>query len=443
MGEIREDGYLNAVTNAGVVGKDKKQAGGFVARKQTYKEYADIYTSSGLGHKIATGYPDYMMKKGITFTGDTDGKYPSYLDKMGWTYAFHMALVWSYVFGPSCILVGALDGQAELDQPLNENNIKSIPWLKVYDAREMSITSTDFDTDPTSDTFGKPLYITISASDSSITGQRVHASRLLFFKGVPSDKETADLLEMYFGDSFYRHVFDALRATESIFSNVETIMQDFVVWKVKIGNLVQLLQAGQESQVKKRVEMINYAKSVMNAVVHGEEEEISSQTTSVAGVDSVIDRFMMYLSGITGYPVSLLFGRGAQGMNATGEGDKTNFYDNVQSAQEIKIKPNLDRLLKLISLAKDFNGPSFEEISYEFNPLEQQSEKEIAETRKITAESDQIYMLQGVVTPEEIRQSRFGGEEYSQETVIDESLNLEDFNSSDNLDSLEGVVNAE
>ena len=438
--EIREDGYLNAVTNAGVVGKDKKVAGRIYQSYYGDRHYIDIYSGSALGHKVATTFPDYMMKKGISFQGDTDGKYQAYLDKIGATKAIHTALIWSYVFGPAVILIGALDGQ-ELDEPLKEKNIRTIPWIKVYDAREMSLTTTDFNIDAKSKDFGNPEYVTISANDQTLIKRKVHKSRLIYFKGILSDSNTSDQLREYFGDSIFKYLYEPIRATESIFSNTETIMQDFVVWKIKIENLVQLLQAGQEDKVKKRVEMINHAKSIMNAVVYGENEDITADTTSVAGLDSIIDRFMMYISGMSEIPVSLLFGRGAQGMNATGEGDMINFYDSVQSKQKIKLDPVYDRLLYLISLAKDFNGPSFDEITYEYNPLHQQSEKEKAETKKIIAETDNIYMSQGVVTPEEIRESRFGGEEYSSETEIDESMNLKNFNQeTTNIDELEDII---
>ena len=59
------------------------------------------------------------------------------------------------------------------------------------------------------------------------------------------------------------------------------------------------------------------------------------------------------------------------------------------------------------------------EITFTWNPLWQMSDLEQAEIEKKRAETDAIYIQAGVVSAEEIALSRFGGDAYSTDTVLD------------------------
>ena len=81
-------------------------------------------------------------------------------------------------------------------------------------------------------------------------------------------------------------------------------------------------------------------------------------------------------------------------------------------------------MLRLIFAAK--TGPTRgiepDNWALKFPALWQPTAKEQAETRKIVAETDAINYDMGLVTSEELRNARFGGEEYSAETEIDDTL---------------------
>jgi hypothetical protein len=126
-------------------------------------------------------------------------------------------------------------------------------------------------------------------------------------------------------------------------------------------------------------------------------------------------------------PISKLFGQSATGLNATGEGDARNWYDAVAVYQaERRKRPAYEQILKLLFASK--SGPTRgiepENWALKFPPLWQPTAKEQAETRKVVAETDQINYDMGLVTSEELRTSRFGGEEYSAETEIDSAPDL-------------------
>ena len=67
------------------------------------------------------------------------------------------------------------------------------------------------------------------------------------------------------------------------------------------------------------------------------------------------------------------------------------------------------------------NGKLDEDWKIEFNPLWQPTEAEVVETRNKQADTDMKYIQAGVLTPEEVAISRFGGDEYSSETILIEA----------------------
>lgn len=85
------------------------------------------------------------------------------------------------------------------------------------------------------------------------------------------------------------------------------------------------------------------------------EEKYEKASTNISGIPELLDRFMLALSAVSGIPTSLLFGRSAAGLNATGDNDVRNFYDMVKQEQENKLKPVLEKLTRYIMLSKD--GP--------------------------------------------------------------------------------------
>jgi hypothetical protein len=150
-------------------------------------------------------------------------------------------------------------------------------------------------------------------------------------------------------------------------------------------------------------------------------EEFERAGAGVAGLGEVYDRMMMRLSAATGIPVTLLFGRSPAGMNATGESDIRLFYDYISSLQETQTRPRLEYLIELMLNATDgpTGGNAPESWNFEFNPLWQESAKERAETRRLISVADTNYVNTGVLTSNEVAESRFGGETYSPETMLD------------------------
>ena len=199
--------------------------------------------------------------------------------------------------------------------------------------------------------------------------------------------------------------------------NVAKLLYEFIIGKYKLQGLAELLAEGNEELLRNRMNAIDLSKSMIQSVLIDSEEDYTRDNISVAGLSELLDRFMMFIAGVSDYPVTRLFGRSPAGQNATGKSDVVNYYDIVRSSQKNVLKNPLQDLVNLINVSKEIGNKKIENPNVMFNSLFQQSEKEIMEVKKIRAEIDNIYYQMGVLSDEEIRMSRFENG-YSLETGL-------------------------
>lgn len=118
-----------------------------------------------------------------------------------------------------------------------------------------------------------------------------------------------------------------------------------------------------------------------------------------------------YLAGAARMPKTVLKGQEA-GTLTGAQYDVMNYYSRIASMQENSMRPQLEYLVRLLMWCEDECGgridPDSIEWSIEFNPLWSVDSKTDAEIRKLTAESDKIYIESGVLDPSDVQEARFG-----------------------------------
>ena len=414
--EYKKDGWFNVMKGFGTkldksIYTDFKP--GFLLSDELL---LNLYIHDGLSRRIIEIKANDITRQWVTIKNDPDNKIDEKLEELNAEFNFNMAIKWSRLFGGSIILIGADDG-GRLEDELNIENIKSVDYLKVYDRTSAIITQFNFNDDPKSKYYREVEFLTIVPR----WGQpfNVHVSRLLIFKGeeLPEFAENGDL--WYWGASSLQHVFEDLKDHSSNKKSLTTIIDEFIISVYKLSNLTELLAEGREDLVKERMELIALMKSVIHGVMIGDTEDYNRSTSSVSGLSDLIDRFMMFISASSGVPVTRLFGRSPAGQNATGEGDEKNYYDDIKALQTRKLKPNVKRLVDIINSMKEYK---MKDIFVELNPLSQLTETEELQNKLTQSQIDVAYMDASVIDPKEVRDSRFTGDGYSYDTVLDDSL---------------------
>jgi phage-related protein (TIGR01555 family) len=115
-------------------------------------------------------------------------------------------------------------------------------------------------------------------------------------------------------------------------------------------------------------------------------------------------------------PLTRLMGVSPGGLTATGESDLSWWYGQVDVYRELELKPKIMAFLRVLARSL---GIVLDGLDVTFPPLWSMSDKEQAELRKIVADTDAVYISQGVLLPEEVALSRFGSGTWSAETTVD------------------------
>ena len=427
----RLDGWQNVLTGLGT-SRDKSTYAEVIPTVLTQQQCEDLWKGDDMADLIVTALPGESLREDPTLTiasiEDADERAAAVdtvtaaLSDLKVKQAIRRGLEYERAYGGSAIYVGAVDGQ-DPAEPLQVNSLRAIKHLTVFERRQL--TAVSYQENPLLPDYGKPWLYEVQSFSGVGTGQRVHASRLVVFPGrrVTDRNPTAN---DGWGESVLSLVWDVLRIFNQAFSGVGYTMMDFSVAVMKVRGLAAIVAANTPEAVATRAQAIELGRSIAKTILLDSEEEYERKTTNLSGVSDVLSQVSTRLAAAARMPISKLFGQSASGLNATGEGDARNWYDAVKAYQADSVRPAYERMLRLIFAAKagPTKGLEPDNWALKFPALWQPTAKEQAETRKIVAETDAINYDMGLVTSEELRNARFGGEEYSAETEIDDTLDL-------------------
>jgi hypothetical protein len=125
---------------------------------------------------------------------------------------------------------------------------------------------------------------------------------------------------------------------------------------------------------------------------------------SVAGLKELVDKFVDALVRATPYTRGVLLGESPGGLNANGESEKRTYLDWVASEQKFQLTPVLNELLTVLFAVRKNRGEVVpEEWTINFHPLWQPTALESADTALKRAQTDQILILNDIVSADEVR----------------------------------------
>lgn len=427
------DGWENADTALGVLGKDKRLSAEFSGYSLSQTEAEALWRSDDMFARIVETIPNEMMRVGwalkIPDNKELADDISTVFKDLGASEVILSALYHARALPGAAILVGARDGVLDLSLPLREDNIREITHLSIFTPDELQVK--EWYTDPLEPKFGQPkvYWLNPTGVPASGVGMRsVHESRLIRISGVKTTRANSiNGVIAGWDDSVLSRVYEIVRDFQTSFDSASLLIQDFAVGTLKIKGLANVLKSKEVAAgqgLADRAAAFNLGRSVARIAILDSEEEFKRESTNVTGLGEMLDKLMLRLASAAGMPLSLLMGQSPGGLNATGESEIRWFYDTISAQRERVLRPVLERLYRLIMLSKvgPTRGKEPESWEIEFEPLWQMTPKEQAELRKLHADTDAAYINAGVLLPEEVANSRFGGDEYGSEIVLDEEL---------------------
>lgn len=370
----RVDGYYDAFIRRGV--QQYMYNNTYYEQKSSDAELTMIYQNA-LARRIVTSPIDDCIKHWLKIKGDKEDKILQYMQELDVEGAFVEAGYWDRLYGRSCIFIMADDGGSPMDA-VNYNKLDSIRGLVVYDKRDIieDMSGLLRNDDPNDDNFGNTEYYTICPMNG--TPFDVHHSRLLMFNGetLPRRERIANNGA---GLSCLDGVIKAIRRNDTAHARALDIIERVSQAVLKLKGLSDMLMTDDGTMaVKTRLDMLDMARNILNSMAIDTEDDFQIHNMSVAGIREIIQEFQQEISGMTGIPVTILFGRSPGGENSTGAADFENYYNAVRRYQHTKMKPQLEKLIKMIQYCKNgpTNGKEYEDWQIEFNPLKEMTERE-------------------------------------------------------------------
>lgn len=406
------DGWVNISLNLGNKGGDPV-AGSRYGRVSVLDRVTleDLYRSDGMGRRVVDVPVDEALRGWI----EGEQELLNELKRLSAKNHVVEALKWARLFG-GAVIVALIDDSLDFADPVNENGVRRVLQLRVYDRHRVSWTNADIDQDPMSPYFGLPTHYTISPPQG--TSYRVHVSRMYRIDGLDLP-DNARQRNNGWGDSALQSVYQALMNYGLTMNATVSIVRDFVQTVLGINGLSEMIAAGQDDLVAKRAQAIDMTRSVANTIfLDAEGETYQKQASSVTGLPDLWDRFALHVSACTGIPATKLMGRAPQGMDATGEGDERNWYDVVEAYRTDEVEPLMEWLSGLLDSQLEWTERP-ETMDWTWPALGQPSEREWAEIRKLNAETDQIYVNAGAADAQYIYHLRFSQEDYRSEITYD------------------------
>lgn len=431
------DGFKNILKGLGTE-KDPRGYTTYVPGVRITQQIAnDLYVYNWLAQKVVDIPIDDATRKWRTVLmpdAEEKERIESALKSFDVKGKVNLAAKWARVFGGSVILA-IIDGE-DVEEPLNidtirEGSLKNFIVLdrhNIYpDAIQRSILSPNF---------GRPEYYTVSRE-----GQKIHHTRVFKMLG-----DTSTLMELekenYWGNSIFTALYEPITDSQVVSQSISNLVYEASIDVYRINGLNDLVAEGNDDLVVKRLQLAHQMKSIINGIALDKDDEYDKKNSQFTQLPQIDDRFIQKVSGSSKIPVTRLLGISPAGMNATGESDMLNYYDEVQSIQENDLRPAIDWMDAIIMKSV---LPDVEKVEYVFLPLKQLTEIEKAAVDYQNAQRDQIYLDNGVIEPTDVMSQLAENGTYvtiDENRVEEEKENLElNFEEEENKEPLIGEEN--
>ncbi|NTS31282.1 DUF1073 domain-containing protein [Phyllobacterium sp. BT25] len=402
MGEVvklKTDGLTSLVAGLNDPLRDKMATAFYSGQCLTDLELLNAYRFTWLGRKIVDIPAQDAVRKGRDWQADQKqiGIIEAEEKRLGFWQKLYEVQIKARLWGGAALFIGT--GDPDLTEPLDIERIKKggIKYLTVLNRRD--ITAGPIEQDVTAEWFGKPSWYEVTGATTFL---RIHPSRLCIFVGNAHPDPLLAGVNTGWGDSALDSVITAMKQADSTAANIASLVFEANVDVFKTPDFMSsLADPDYEARIIRRFSLAATMKGINRALVMDASEEYERKTISFSTLPEVMQTFLQMVSGAADIPVTRLLGQSPAGMSATGESDMKNYHDRISSMQNMEITPAIHRLDEC--LMRSALGARPEEVFYSWAPLEQMSEKQLAEIGKMNAETAKTLVDSGIFMGQELR----------------------------------------
>ena len=302
-----------------------------------YSKWKEVFKKSDLNYVIshsltAKNVAELIVEEALRFDFKVDSN-------INWEPSFKLALFEARKYGFGLCVVGKKDGNS-IDFESNES-VLFIPnkYLQY-----------------TFDVFGEVSEIKLAGSKFDNFQKIIPLSKSIVFGG--SDNFSISVFEIFPTSIAY------LEMGYEILGDMMT-RSSFAHIGIKDMSEAMKDPGGVDNELRN----INEGYSLYNSVVTDSETKIEFKKLDLQGVHGSVEKYQVKISSDYKIPFAKLFPESPAGLNTTGEGDRNNWVDQINSFRKLVILPALKKLLK-------FYGQSLPKLNFTLD--EEKSNKEIS-----------------------------------------------------------------
>jgi hypothetical protein len=231
-----------------------------------------------------------------------------------------------------------------------------------------------------------------------VLGRKTHSSRLMTF----IFREVPDLLKPAYdfsGISMTQLMMPYVVRWQRTAKNVNDLINIFSIVTLST-DLAALTQNTEKFMARlKAFTQMRDNKGVL--AINKGTEELRTNDVSLSSLDKLQAQAQEHMATPSRLPLIKFFGVTPTGLNATAEPELNVHAEYVHAMQELT-NPHVKRVLEVIQM--DLYGKVEPDIGFEWLPLREPTDKEIADKRKADADRFVALIQNNVVSPDEVRQ---------------------------------------
>lgn len=381
------DSFQNFAARVGLgSGNQHDQSGyGFNYLSRNRLKLEAMYRTSWVVGQVVDVVADDMTRKGCNikgFNSPKDGEMiDQEMDRLQVWDRLNKTIKWSRLYGGT-IAVMLIDGQ-NVSTPLNTNTVGKgqFKGLLVLDRWMVQPSMQDLVTEY-GPHYGMPKYYDVIHDSVGMCNQKVHYSRVIRMDGVELPYNQS-ITENLWGQSVIERLLDRLTIFDSATLGAGQLVYKAHLRTYKVKGLRTIIATGGKiyDALVKQIEQIRLWQSNEGMTLMDAEDEFDTHQYSFTGLDNLLLQFGQQISGATGIPLVRLFGQSPAGLNATGESDLANYYDNINQQQEGRLRTPLQILYAVLSMSV-VGKPLPDSFDFQFASLWQLGDDKKAEVAK-------------------------------------------------------------
>lgn len=327
-----------------------------------------------------------------------------YQEAMGGRDKLYKASIQSRLLGGSIVMLGIKDEEDNPEKPIDFDKLDKgdLAFMNVVSVEKIS--QVQYETDPFSPMYDTPRYYMIN-------GQKVDVSRLLVFDGRPLfNSASMNILQNFrfnpagFGESVLIPVYDTLVRFAGTQEGAYHLVNMASVLLVKCDKLMDLQASNMGEHGMRMLEKMAEQISIYRAgILSGKDVDVAQHSATFGSVPELLQTFAQVLAAGSDIPATRFLGQAPVGLNATGESDLENYYNNVASWQNTVLKANEIKMYNILGVSC-FGREKWQSIKPEFDieykPLWNLSETEQATVDNTRAQTISLLEQSGYLSRE-------------------------------------------